>query len=383
VAVETLPMIELGAPALGDIEKQALIAVIDDQWLTMGERVRGFERAFADLHRVDDAVAVSSATAALHLILAAFGIGEGDEVLVPSMSFVATAAVVVQTGATPVFVEIEAADRPHMSLDEARRHVTTRTRAVVVMHYGGFAVDLPAWRRFADEHGLFLFEDAAHVAGLAGATAVGSDAAAFSFFTNKNMTTAEGGMVVVADEARRERVRLLRSHAMTTSTLDRDRGRAVGYDVVACGFNFRMDELRGALGLVQIERLSGWNKTRVELMASYRARLAEQVPEVVVPFDAHHPTSGHIMPVVLPPGCDRAALMAAMRAAGIQTSVHYPAIHQFTYYQDQYGGITLPHTEDFSLRELTLPLHPALDSADVDRVTDTLAASLGSVAGQK
>ncbi|MDT7554518.1 MAG: hypothetical protein QOH17_4135 [Pseudonocardiales bacterium] len=383
MAVNTLPMIELGAPALGDIEKQALIAVIDDQWLTMGERVRGFERAFADLHRVDDAVAVSSATAALHLILAAFGIGEGDEVLVPSMSFVATAAVVVQTGATPVFVEIEAADRPHMSLDEARRHVTTRTRAVVVMHYGGFAVDLPAWRRFADEHGLFLFEDAAHVAGLTGATAIGSDAAAFSFFTNKNMTTAEGGMVVVADEARRERVRLLRSHAMTTSTLDRDRGRAVGYDVVACGFNFRMDELRGALGLVQIERLPGWNQTRVELMASYRARLAEQVPEVVVPFDAHHPTSGHIMPVVLPPGCDRAALMAAMRAAGIQTSVHYPAIHQFTYYQDQYGGITLPHTEDFSLRELTLPLHPALDSADIDRVTDTLAASLGSVAGQK
>jgi dTDP-4-amino-4,6-dideoxygalactose transaminase len=244
-------------------------------------------------------------------------------------------------------------------------------------------VDLPAWRRFADEHGLFLFEDAAHVAGLTGATAIGSDAAAFSFFTNKNMTTAEGGMVVVADEARRERVRLLRSHAMTTSTLDRDRGRAVGYDVVACGFNFRMDELRGALGLVQIERLPGWNQTRVELMASYRARLAEQVPEVVVPFDAHHPTSGHIMPVVLPPGCDRAALMAAMRAAGIQTSVHYPAIHQFTYYQDQYGGITLPHTEDFSLRELTLPLHPALDSADIDRVTDTLAASLGSVAGQK
>jgi dTDP-4-amino-4,6-dideoxygalactose transaminase len=383
VAVNTLPMIELGAPALGDIEKQALIAVIDDQWLTMGERVRGFERAFADLHRVEDAVAVSSATAALHLILAAFGIGAGDEVLVPSMSFVATAAVVVQTGAKPVFVEIEAPDRPHMSLDEARRQVTARTRAVVVMHYGGFAVDLPAWRRFADEHGLFLFEDAAHVAGLTGATAVGSDAAAFSFFTNKNMTTAEGGMVVVADEARRERVRLLRSHAMTTSTLDRDRGRAVGYDVVACGFNFRMDELRGALGLVQIERLPGWNHTRVELMASYRARLAEQVPEVVVPFDPHHLTSGHIMPVVLPPGCDRGAVMAAMRAAGIQTSVHYPAIHQFTYYQDEYGGITLPHTEDFSLRELTLPLHPALDAADVDRVAGALAASMGSITGRK
>ena len=378
--MQALPMIELGAPVLGDAEKQALIAVLDDRWLTMGERVRAFERAFADLHGVDDAVAVSSATAALHLILAAFDIGPGDEVLVPSMSFVATAATVVHSGATPVFVDIEAADRPHMSLDEARRAVTGNTRAVMVMHYGGFAVDLPAWRRFADAHGLLLFEDAAHVAGLTGATAIESDAAAFSFFTNKNMTTAEGGMVVVADEARRERVRLLRSHAMTASTLDRDRGRAVGYDVVACGHNFRMDELRAALGLVQIERLPTWNRTRVELMARYRGLLADRLPQVCVPFDDHHLTSGHIMPIVLPEGPDRADLMASLRAARIQTSVHYPAIHQFTYYRDRYGDVRLPHTESFSRRELTVPLHPALSSADIDRVVDALAANVGSLA---
>ncbi len=372
-----MSMIELGAPVLGDAEKQALIAVLDDQWLTMGPRVRAFERAFADLHRVDDAVAVSSATAALQLILAAFDIGAGDEVIVPSMSFVATAAAVVHAGATPVFVDIEAADRPHLSLDEARRAVTRRTRAIMVMHYGGFAVDLAAWRRFADEHGLLLFEDAAHVAGLTGATGIISDAAAFSFFTNKNMTTAEGGMVVVADEARRERVRLLRSHAMTASTLDRDRGRAVGYDVVACGYNFRMDELRAALGLVQIERLPAWNRTRVELMARYRELLAERLPKACVPFDAHHPTSGHIMPIVLPEGHDRAAIMASLRAAGVQSSVHYPAIHQFAYYQHRFGGLTLPHTESFSRRELTLPLHPALSPADVDRVLEALAAAAG------
>ena len=372
----TLPVIELGAPVLGEAEKQALLAVIDDRWLTMGDRVRAFERAFADLHGVDDAVAVGSATAALQLILAAFDVGAGDEVLVPSMSFVATASVVVHVGATPVFVDIEAGDRPHMSLDDARRRITPRTRAITVMHYGGYAMDLPAWRRLADEHGLLLFEDAAHMAGLTGATGTVSDAAAYSFFTNKNMTTAEGGMVVVQDEARRQRVRLLRAHGMTASTLDRDRGRAVGYDVVECGHNFRMDELRGALGLVQIERLPGWNRTRVELSARYRTRLAEEVPAVGVPFDARHATSGHIMPVVLPEGCDRMAVMTGMRHTGVQTSIHYPAIHQFSYFGARFGSVTLPHTEHFSRRELTLPLHPALSSADIDRVVAALRDAL-------
>jgi dTDP-4-amino-4,6-dideoxygalactose transaminase len=368
-------MIELGAPVLGEAEKRALVEVIDDRWLTMGDRVRRFERSFADLHQVDDAVAVSSATAALQLILAAFDVGAGDEVLVPSMSFVATAAVVVHAGATPVFVDIEAADRPHLSLDDAKRRITPRTRAIMVMHYGGYLVDLPAWRQLADEHGLLLFEDAAHVAGLTGATGRLSDAAAFSFFTNKNMTTAEGGMVVARDEARRERVRLMRAHGMTASTLDRKHGRAVGYDVVECGYNFRMDELRAALGLVQIERLPAWNRTRTELMARYRAKLGEAAPDVVVPFEPGHPTSGHIMPMVLPDGVDRSAVIASMRDAGVQTSVHYPAIHEFDYYRGRFDGGELPHTERFSRQELTLPLHPALTPADVDRVVATLCAS--------
>ena len=268
-----------------------------------------------------------------------------------------------------------------MSLDDARRRITPRTRAIMVMHYGGYAMDLPAWRRLADEHGLLLFEDAAHVAGLTGATGTVSDAAAFSFFTNKNMTTAEGGMVVVPDEARRQRVRLLRAHGMTASTLDRDRGRAVGYDVVECGHNFRMDELRGALGLVQIERLPAWNETRRELMARYRAKLAEEVPEVGVPFDAGTRPRATSCRCVLPEGCDRAAVMASMRAAGVQTSVHYPAIHRFDYYRGRFGDVTLPHTERFSRRELTLPLHPALSSADVDRVVAALRDALESTAG--
>jgi dTDP-4-amino-4,6-dideoxygalactose transaminase len=376
--VHALPTIELSPPMLGDAEKRALLEVIDDRWLTMGGRVRRFERAFADLHGVDDAVAVGSATAALQLILAAFDIGAGDEVLVPSMSFVATAAVVIHAGATPVFVDIEAVDRPHLSLDDARQRITERTRAIMVMHYGGYAVDLSAWRTLADEHGLLLFEDAAHLAGLTAENGTPSDAAAFSFFTNKNMTTAEGGMVLASDEARRNRIRLLRTHGMTASTLDRERGRAVGYDVVECGFNFRMDELRAALGLVQVERLPFWNRLRVELMRRYRARLAEEAPEVGVPFDVAHPTSGHIMPTVLPENCDRAAVMASMRAAGVQTSVHYLAIHEFDYYRRRFGDISLLRTERFGRRELTLPLHPALSHADVDRVVATLCEALES-----
>jgi dTDP-4-amino-4,6-dideoxygalactose transaminase len=247
----------------------------------------------------------------------------------------------------------------------------------MIMHYGGYEMDVAAWRALADDHGVLLFEDAAHVAGLAGTGAV-SDAAAFSFFTNKNMTTAEGGMVVIRDAERRQRARLLRSHGMTANTLDRTRGRAVGYDVVECGHNFRMDELRGALGLVQIERLAGWNQTRRELVARYRAELGREAPEIVVPFDPGHRTSAHIMPVLLPEGCDRPKVMAEMRAAGVQTSVHFPAIHQFEYYRRSYGDVLLPNTARFSARQLTLPLHPALDTADVERVVVALRAAVGA-----
>jgi dTDP-4-amino-4,6-dideoxygalactose transaminase len=376
VAVDATSMIELGAPILGEPEKLALCEVIDDQWITMGDRVRRFERTFALLHGVDDAVAVSSGTAALQLSLAAFDVGPGDEVLVPSMSFVATAAVVIHAGATPVFVDIENLDRPHMSISDARRRITPHTRAIMVMHFGGYVMDLAAWRELADEQGLLLFEDAAHGAGMTGLVGTMSDAAAFSFFTNKNITTAEGGMMIVPDEERRQRARVLRAHGMTASTLDRDRGRAASYDVVECGHNFRMDELRGALGLVQIERLPAWNDVRRALLASYRMQLARQTPDIEMLFDTDHPTSGHIMPVLLPVGCDRAAVVASMRAAGVQTSVHYPAIHEFDYYRRTFAPVTLPHTEHFSRRELTLPLHPALSPDDVDRVAAALRMAL-------
>ena len=249
-------LIELGAPSLGDAEKRALCAVIDDGWLTMGERVRRFEELFAAMHGASDAVAVNSATAALHLSLQVFDVGRGDEVLVPSLTFVAASNVVVHCGATPVFVDIDGVHSPHLSMADAQSKLTARTKAVMLMHYGGFVIDVVPWREFADRHRLLLLEDAAHTAGMPGMGTL-SDAASFSFFTNKNMTTAEGGMLIVRDAERRQRARALRGHGMTASTLDRTKGRAVGYDVIDVGHNFRMDELRAAIGLVQIETAVG------------------------------------------------------------------------------------------------------------------------------
>jgi dTDP-4-amino-4,6-dideoxygalactose transaminase len=375
-SVEVAPLIELGAPVLGEAEKRALAEVIDGGWLTMGERVRRFEQAFAAFHQVEDAVAVNSATAALQVSLAAFDVGPGDEVLVPSMTFVATANVVVHAGATPVFVDIESAERPHMSVDDARSRITPRTRAIMVMHYGGYLVDMPRWRALADEFGLHLFEDAAHAVGLSGAVGTLSDAASFSFFTNKNMTTAEGGMIVIRDAERRARARLLRAHGMTASTLARDRGHAVGYDVVECGHNYRLDELRAALGLAQIERLADRNDIRRRLTDEYRSLIAGVLPDIVVPFDGGHRTTAHIMATLLPPSADRPLVMARMRESRVQTSMHYPPVHHFDYYTRMYGSRSLPNTEAFSRRELTLPLHPRLTSSDVVRVVETLGDAL-------
>ena len=368
-------LISLAGPVVGEQEKQALCRVLDGGWLTMGENVRAFERAFAELHRAQDAVAVSSCTTGLHLCLVALGVGEGDEVLVPSLTFVATVNAVLYVGATPVFVDIEQKELPHIFLADAMAKCTTRTKAIIIMHFGGYVADLPAWRSFADAHQLRLIEDAAHAPA---ATEVGrqADASAFSFFSNKNMSTAEGGMVLARDDSVLARVRHLRSHGMTTSTLDRDRGHAYSYDVTALGYNYRMDELRAALGLVQLARLERWNARRRELSNYYRDRLAEELPDIVVPFAPDWETAAHLLPILLPEHADRRGIMEGLRRARIQSSIHYPPIHRFSFYRERFPGVSLPNTESFCSRELTLPLHPSLRESDVDRVVAALKSAV-------
>jgi len=366
--------VPLTIPYLSTSEEKALVEVLRSNWITMGELVERFETEFSSLHKVNYGVGVNSCTAALHLALASSGITTGDEVLVPSLTFAATANAVLYCNASPVFVDIESELSPLISLEDARSKLTPKTKAVVVMHYAGYSVNMKAWRQFADENDLLLFEDAAHAPM---GTNVGrySDASTFSFYSNKNMTTAEGGMLLTDNESIATKARLMRSHGMTKSTLTRDRGHAFSYDIVELGYNYRMDELKAALGVVQLKQLPSWNKKRRTITDTYR-QLLNNIPEISVPFNSQHPTVGHIMPILLPQKISRTALMAELRQQGVQTSIHYPPVHLFEYHRKRLGKITLSQTESFSSRELTLPLYPTLNEDDIAYVVDTLAIAL-------
>lgn len=369
-------MLLVGEPSLGEHEQAALSQVVARNWITMGEQVHRFEQAFAEDHGAAGAAAVSSCTAGLHLALAALGIGPGDEVLVPSMSFVATANCALYVGAEPVFVDIEGLNRPVISLQDAARKCSSRTKAVIVMHYGGNLVDRDAWRDFARSRGLLLIEDAAHAAGAPGAGTIG-DVAVFSFYGNKNMTTAEGGMMLARDPAVLERIRRMRALGMSSGTSERLQARAPLYDVTMLGWNYRMDEFRAAVGLVQLQSLQRWNERRGELVRTYRDVLAERCPAVSVAFaNAHGPSAYHLMAAVLPAGVDRKPIMERMRDAGVQTTFHYPPIHLLSLYRDRGPRVGLPETEEFARRELTLPLHPKMTDTDVARVAAALSDAL-------
>lgn len=368
--------LSLSDPALGEEEILALRAVIDSGWITMGEQVRRLEESFAQAHGIPEAIAVGSGTAALHLGLAALGIGPGDEVLVPSLSFVASVNAILYVGARPVLVDIESPSRPHLSLSDAQSRLTPRTKAVLLVHYGGWLCPMDLWRGFADGQGLFIVEDAAHAPGLPG-VALQGDTAAFSFYGNKNMTTAEGGMVTARDPEVAARLRRLRSHGMTTLTLDRFAGHAYSYDVTALGFNYRMDELRAAVGRVQLARLAERNARRAALLGRYRDRFTQGGQGIEIPFHPEADTVAHLCPALLPAGTDRERVMRGLRESGIHSSIHYPPIHRFSFHAERLGTQRLPHTEGFAARELSLPLHPGLGPRDVDRVAERLQGLLG------
>lgn len=368
-------MLAVAEPCLGPEEKEALVAVIDSGWITMGEKVAQFEQAFASLHGAEDSVAVGSCTAALHLILLGLELGPGDEVLVPAMTFVATANSVLYVGAKPVFVDIESSDVPLMSLQDAEAKCTPRTKAIILVHYAGYLPDRAKWQAFAAKRGLLIVEDAAHAAGLTEAGTFGV-AAAFSFYGNKNMTTAEGGAIIANEPALRDRIRRARGHGLTSGTFQRHGKAMLGYDVTMLGYNYRIDELRAALGLVQMKNLLAWNEHRRELTTHYRKLLAQRAQDVVVPFSAPRTSACHIMPIVLPRQCDRVAVISALKTAGVQTTIHYPPTHLFSFYQEVFPDVRLPETEDFAARELTLPLHPRMQEPHVDLVTRALADAL-------
>ncbi len=366
---------------LTDEDVAAVLRCLAEGWLTMGPRTQLFEQAIADLCGARHAVAVSSGTAALHLAMLGAGIGEGDEVLIPALTFVGVAAAIRHCGATPVFVESCGDDDLNMDPEDVARLIGPRTRAVLATHWMGYACDLPALEQICAEHGTVLIEDCAQsiTARCADGRLTGTVGAAgcFSFFSKKQLAVGEGGMIVTADEALAAKARSLRSHAMTSHTWDRHRGHADSYDVVDIGYNLRIDEPRAALGLSRITRLHDDIEHRRTLVRRYRGLLAD-APGVSIPWDDDDvERSSHFgFTVLLRSKAERARLAADLARRGIQTT-SYPAITTLSAYRDHPACL---RTEKIVDKQLVLPLSTTFDVETIElvarHVTELLAVTV-------
>ncbi len=361
------------------------IAVVEETlrsgWLTMGPRTQEFERAFADSLGVRHAVATSSCTSALHLAFLGAGVGPGDEVIVPAITFVATAAAARFCGAEPVIADVIGTEDIGIDPEDVAARFTERTKAVCAVHYGGYAAAIDDLRRLCDDRGVSLIEDAAHSPSATppgGGAKLGTHglAGAFSFFSNKVLSCGEGGLLATDDDEMARGARSRRSHAMTSGTWDRHRGHSLGYDVVDVGFNYRLDEPRAALLLSRLGGLEEDIAARRRLTHSYRERLAE-LAGVSVPYEEREVdvSSCYVMPAVLDEGIDRDRVRTQMiERHGVQTTVLYPAIHELTAYAA--AADRLPRAEAVARRQLTLPLFPHMDEAQQDVVVQALAEAL-------
>ncbi len=371
---------------LRDEEIAAVADTLRSGWLTMGPRTQAFEAAFAEHLGSRHAIATSSCTTALHLAYLAADVGPGDEVIVPAITFVASAAAVRYCGGTPVPAEVLGQHDLGIDPADVERRITERTKAVCAVHFAGYAAPIDELRELCDARGLSLIEDAAHSPSARAADderklgTIGL-AGAFSFFSNKVLSCGEGGLLATDDDRVADLARSLRSHAMTSGTWDRHRGHAAGYDVVGLGYNYRLDEPRAALLAARLDGLEDDIARRRELVRRYRDMLAD-LPGVLVPYsdDDVERSSCYVMPVMIESPDLRDPLRQWLSERQIQTSVLYPAFHELSAYA---GSATapLPRAELAARTELTLPLYPHLTTEDQDRVVDALRDGLTALVG--
>jgi dTDP-4-amino-4,6-dideoxygalactose transaminase len=378
---ETLPQIPLFDLRLEAEDLEAVADTLRSGWLTMGPRTEAFERAFAEHLGSRHAVALSSCTAALHLAYLAAGVGPGDEVIVPSMTFAATASAAVYCGATPVFAEILGQHDLSIDPEDVARRITPRTKVVTAVHFAGYPAPVDELAALCTDHGLALVEDAAHAPS---ATLDGrrlgtfGQAGCFSFFSNKILSVGEGGLLATDDDEVAATAKLLRSHAMTSGTWDRHSGRTDTYDVTALGYNYRLDEPRAALLLSRLARLEVDIARRRELVRGYREAL-KRLDGLTVPFrdDQLADSSCYVMPIMLDdPARQRDFRRFLLTERGVQTSLFYPGVHQFTAYRERFGQLSLPRTELAAGTEVTIPLYPHMTEAEQGQVVGAIADGL-------
>ncbi|MFY1663037.1 UDP-4-amino-4-deoxy-L-arabinose aminotransferase [Pseudomonas sp. Pseu.R1] len=364
-------------PSMGDEEVAAATRVLRSGWITTGPEALRLEQQFAERCGAQQAVALSSATGAMHITLLALGIGPGDEVITPSQTWVSTANMICLLGATPVFVDV---DRDTLMVDAARieRAITPRTKAIIPVHYAGAALDLDPLYALSQRHGIALIEDAAHAAGTyyKGRAVGAKGTAIFSFHAIKNMSCAEGAMFVTDDAELADRVRRLKFHGLGVDAYDRmTHGRKPQAEVIEPGFKYNLADLNAAVALVQLERLEAINARRTELANHYLERLAGSpvLPLAQPQYDQQH--AWHLFILRIDPercGLDRDTFMKALQAKHIGSGIHFIATHLHRYYRERFPTVSLPETEWNSSRLCSIPLFPDMTVADVDRVVSAI-----------
>lgn len=374
--MSTIPfyMHDLGEAELAEIGK-----VLAGPILTTGETVSLFEARFAAQLGCRHAIGVTSCTGALHLSLLALGIGPGDEVITTPMTFVATAAAILEAGATPVFVDVEP-DTGNIDAACITEAITTRTKAILPVHLYGQMCDMRAIRSIADQHGLRVIEDAAHcIEGERDGMRPGQlgNTACFSFYATKNLTCGEGGAVITNDESLAEKLRLLRLHGMTKTAADRHREGYKHWDMRLLGWKYNMDNIQAAMLLPQLERLeSNWAK-RNQLARAYESRL-DSIPGITWPTSRHATRHArHLFPVWIA-GQRRDAVIDALQRAGIGVVVNYRPVHLLSYFRNTFGFKPgdFANAETIGDQTVSLPLYPRMPIVHVDRVVKTLSDEL-------
>ena len=375
--------LEFSPPFLGEEEIAEVAEALRSGWISRGPRTRQFEAAFVEYLGAPSALGLSSCTAGLHLALIVLEIGPGDEVIVPTMTFCATANAVEHVGAKPVLVDVEA-DTLNIDPKAVENAITERTKAIMVVHYGGHPADLNALQAIADHHGLAVVEDAAHSlpARYEGRT-VGAtpNLTSFSFYATKNLTTGEGGMLT-GDPALVDRARVLSLHGIQTGAWDRhSEGGTWYYEVVAPGYKYNMTDLEAALGMCQLKKLDSMQARRREIVDLYQEAFAD-IEGLELPSTRHGvDPAWHLFPIRVRPdvlGIDRDQLVHGLTEQGIGTSVHFIPLHVQPYYREKYGLTTedFPVAHDAFERLVTIPLHPGLSDEDGERIVDAIRGTI-------
>jgi dTDP-4-amino-4,6-dideoxygalactose transaminase len=376
VREEFLPF---GVPSIGEEEIAEVVATLRSGWIGQGTRVQRFENEFAEYVGAPHAIAVSSCTAALHLSLVAAGIGPGDEVIVPAMTFAASATATLHAGATPVFADCRPATLL-LDLDDVAARITEKTRAIMPVHFGGLPVEMDEIAALAAAHDLVVVDDAAHaVAAEYDGKLIGSfdSYACFSFYPNKNLTTGEGGMVTLVDDEVAERIRMLRLHGLSTDAWRRYATKSfLPSELHALGFKYNLTDLQAALGIHQLAKLPGFQRRREQLAAHYDDRLSALPGVTLQPrqLPGHQVRHAlHLYLLLLDPDAfevGRDDVVAALRAENIGAAIHYRALHLEPYFVELFGHApeAFPAAYDASRRVLTLPLSPGMSDDDAEDV---------------